>query len=465
VLSTSSIASEYLCDASGFLGSASQLFRPTSVDEVREIVNAAVASKTPLTLSGGRTGLTGGCVAQGGWILSLDRMNKLSIESGVAHAGAGVLLHEIHREAAATGQFLGPNPTETWASVGGAVNCNASGSRSFRYGSMRRHVLGLELVFMDGRVLRVRRGDKVDFPVVAVPVPVTTKHTAGYYLRPDLDWIDLIAASEGTLAIVTHADLQLLPAPAHVLAGLVFFPSDELALAAVRAWRPVAGLRVLEYVDKPSLEFIRVKYPDIPANAGAALLIEAEVASQGDSSEDATDGWLARMGESGALENSWFGVTERDRERFRTFRHALPEEVHRVVRGRGLETIGSDFAVPIAQNETMLAYYRDQCEQHFHGNYVIFGHMGDAHVHVSLLPLDEAHAAIGRQLTVKFAMKAVELGGTVGAEHGLGKRKAHLLPLLYSEEQIEAMRAVKRRLDPEWLLGQGNLLGRGPSEA
>ncbi len=451
--STAAIADEYLSDASGFHGSASQLFHPTSVDEVREIVKAAVDSKTPLTLSGGRTGLTGGCVPQGGWVLSLDRMNKLSIEPGVAHAGAGVLLHEIHREAAATGQFFGPDPTETWASVGGAINCNASGSRSFRYGSMRRHILSLEVVLMDGRILQVQRGDKVDFPVTPIPRPATTKHSAGYYLGPDLDWIDLIAASEGTLGIVTRADLQLLPAPAGLLSGLVFFPSDGLALAAVRAWRPVAGLRMLEYVDKPSLEFIRVKYPDIPVNASAALLIEQECGA----SEDAADQWLDRLEKHGELATSWFGTTDRDRERFRVFRHALPEEVHRIVRGRGLQTVGSDYAVPIEMNERMLAFYREQCEQHFHGNYVIFGHIGDAHVHVNLMPLDEAHAQSGREMMVTFAKKAVELGGTIGAEHGLGKRKAHLLPLLYSAEQIEAMRAVKRRFDPEWLLGRGTL--------
>lgn len=453
MLASPFIADEYLSDASGFHGSASQLFRPANVDEVREIVKAAVDSKTPLTLSGGRTGLTGGCVPRDGWILSLDRMNQLSLEPAVAHAGAGVLLHEIHREAATTGQFLGPDPTETWASVGGAINCNASGSRSFRYGALRRHILGLEIVLMDGRVLHVRRGDKVDFPVTPVPLPATTKHSAGYYLRPDLDWIDLIASSEGTLGIVTRADLQLLPAPAALLAGLVFFPSDALALRAVRAWRPVAGLRMIEYVDKPSLELIHARYPDIPADAEAAVLIEQEC----EASDDAADEWLARLEEHGALETSWFGAGARDRERFRVFRHALPEEVHRIVRGRGLQTIGSDFAVPIAHNETMLAFYREQCEQHFHGNYVIFGHIGDAHVHVNLLPLNKAHAQTGRDLMVTFAKRAVELGGTVGAEHGLGKRKAHLLPLLYSAEQIEAMRAVKRRLDPEWLLGRGTL--------
>jgi FAD/FMN-containing dehydrogenase len=88
---------------------------------------------------------------------------------------------------------------------------------------------------------------------------------------------------------------------------------------------------------------------------------------------------------------------------------------------------------------------------------VIFGHIGDAHVHVNLLPANEAEAERAKVLMVEFAKKAVSLGGTVGAEHGLGKRKAHLLEIQYSPDEIEAMKAVKRRLDPNWLLGQGTL--------
>ena len=118
--------------------------------------------------------------------------------------------------------------------------------------------------------------------------------------------------------------------------------------------------------------------------------------------------------------------------------------------------MNTDYAVPLARNREMLAYYRRRLEEEFPGRYVIFGHIGDAHVHVNLFssPDNPAHAS---ELLLEFARQAVALGGTVSAEHGLGKRKAHLLKLQYTAEQLEAMRAVKRRLDPRNLLGRGTL--------
>ena len=147
----------------------------------------------------------------------------------------------------------------------------------------------------------------------------------------------------------------------------------------------------------------------------------------------------------------------RERERFRRFRHALPEAVNNTIRQRGLLKMGTDFAVPISANSAMMSYYRERLESEFQGRYVIFGHIGDAHVHVNLLPRDGAESERAKALMVEFARKAVSLGGTVGAEHGLGKRKAHLLKIQYTPDEIEAMKAVKRRLDPNWLLGQGTL--------
>jgi FAD/FMN-containing dehydrogenase len=116
--------------------------------------------------------------------------------------------------------------------------------------------------------------------------------------------------------------------------------------------------------------------------------------------------------------------------------------------------MNTDYAVPVARNREMLAYYRRRLERQFSGRYVIFGHIGDAHVHVNIFS-DPANRAPASDLLREFAREAVALGGTVSAEHGLGKRKRNLLELQYRAAEIEAMRAVKRRLDP------GNILGRG----
>ncbi|HEX6897751.1 MAG TPA: FAD-linked oxidase C-terminal domain-containing protein, partial [Bryobacteraceae bacterium] len=106
----------------------------------------------------------------------------------------------------------------------------------------------------------------------------------------------------------------------------------------------------------------------------------------------------------------------------------------------------------------MLACYHGRLREHGF-DYVIFGHIGDAHVHVNILPSSQADFDLGQKLMLDFARQAVVLGGTVSAEHGLGKRKAKLLEIQYTSEQIDAMKQVKRRLDPDWLLNRGTLFG------
>jgi FAD/FMN-containing dehydrogenase len=223
-------------------------------------------------------------------------------------------------------------------------------------------------------------------------------------------------------------------------------------LDAVEAWRAVPGLRMIEYFDAPSLDLLRPPYPEIPAGARAALLIEQELSGDDD---PAVDAWLDRIEHAGALvDESWFALSAADRERFRRFRHALPELVNETVRRSGALKMGTDYAVPFPANREMLAYYRARLEAEFPNRHVIFGHIGDAHVHVNIFS-DPANPRRATELLLEFAHRAVELGGTVSAEHGLGKRKAHLLDLQYTPSDLDAMRAVKRRLVP------GNILGRG----
>jgi FAD/FMN-containing dehydrogenase len=318
---------DYLQDASGFRGFAERLFVPASEEDLVEVVREAVRSSTPLTIAGGGTGVTGGRVARGGWVVSLEKLNRLEIRAGSALAGAGVPLAGLHAAAERSGQFYPPDPTETSAFLGGTIATNASGSRSFRYGDTRRHVLALRVVLADGRVLAVRRGEPVDFPIPALPLPRTTKHSAGFHLAPGMDWIDLFAGSEGTLGVITEAEVRLLPAPKELLAGVVFFSNDAGALEAVDAWRSCAGLRMIEYFDAGSLALLRERFPDTPAGARAALLIEQELASPDDAEMDR---WPDRLEECGALaDDSWFAAGAADRERFRHFRHALPESVNR----------------------------------------------------------------------------------------------------------------------------------------
>ncbi len=432
---------------------------PADEAGVVDAVRAANERFVPVTIAGAGTGITGARVPLGGWVLSLERLNRLEVHRGYAIAGGGALLRDVHAAAARTGQFYPPDPTETSSAIGGNIATNASGSRSFRYGSTRRWIERLRVVLADGRVMDVGRGDKIDFTPGEVKLPAVKKNTAGYPLTAGMDWVDLFVGSEGTLGVVTEARLGLLPAPNAIIAGVVFFPGDASALDAVDAWRGIDGLRMLEYFDAPSLKMLRGRFPDIPAAAEAALLIEQDLQSEDDPEIDA---WLDRIEQAGAFaEESWFALSAADRERFRVFRHTLPELVNDTVRRSGALKMNTDYAVPCERNREMLSYYQRRLEQEFPGRYVIFGHIGDAHVHVNLFsdPSNPKHAS---DLLREFARQAVALGGTVSAEHGLGKRKAHLLELQYSPEELQAMRAVKQRLDPRNILGRGTLW---PAEA
>jgi FAD/FMN-containing dehydrogenase len=446
--------SPYLIDASGFSGTADRVLIPSTEQEVCEIVREAAASGIPLTVAGAGTGVTGGRVPQGGWVISMERLDSISIQTGLAICGAGVLLQDLQTAAGPSKQFYAPDPTEWGASIGGTIATNASGSRSFQYGDTRRHVRAFNVVLANGELLQLRRGEKPPFDLPVIAPPDTTKNTAGYFLRPGMDYLDLFIGSEGTLGIVTQAELQLLPVPSSLFTGVVFFDSDEAALNAVDAWRPVAALRMLEYLDEAALGLLKPRFSDIPSEARAALLIEQEVKP----GEDVEEAWLDRLEAASALlEASWFATSAADRERFRKFRHAVPEAVNDLVRRNNLTKMGSDFAVPIAKNREMLQVYRETLNREFPGQYVVFGHIGDAHLHTNILPANDAEWQRAKKLMVEFARQAVAMGGTVSAEHGLGKRKKDLLPLQFSAEQIAEMQRVKAMLDPKGLLGKGTL--------
>ena len=120
--------------------------------------------------------------------------------------------------------------------------------------------------------------------------------------------------------------------------------------------------------------------------------------------------------------------------------------------------LGTDYAVPIEKGREMMRVYRTVLDRDLKLPYVVYGHIGDAHVHINTFPSNKEDYERAKKILSDLAYPVVEMGGTVGAEHGLGKRKAHLLEVQYKPEVIEQMRTIKRRFDPQWLLGRGNLL-------
>jgi len=288
-------------------------------------------------------------------VLSVEKLNRLEIHPGYAVVGAGVPLRELQAAAQRTGQFYPPDPTEKLRLPRRHHFHQCQRLAQLPIRATRRWIQGLHVVLADGRQLNVSRGDAIDFDPGSVPLPAVTKNTAGYLLRPGMDWIDLFAGAEGTLGVVTEARVGLLPAPPAVLAGVVFFADDNAALDAVDQWR-TTDARMLEYLDRASLNLLRGRYSEIPAGAQAAILFDQALTSEDDPE---VDHWLERIQAAGAFEDeSWFALSAADRERFRQFRHALPELVNDTVRRSGALKMNTDYAVPLARNREMLAYYR-----------------------------------------------------------------------------------------------------------
>jgi D-lactate dehydrogenase (cytochrome) len=286
-------------------------------------------------------------------------------------------------------------------------------------------------------------------------MPRTRKHVAGYFAAPEMDALDLFIGSEGTLGVVTEIEARLLPLPAGALAGVVFFTGENGLLAFVDEARKTLSARALEYFDGEALNFLRPHFPEIPEPAAGAVFFEQETTP--DTEDQLFSAWAALMEKHGAaVDDSWFATSERDRERLQAFRHRLPVLVNEFVARHGQRKLGTDLAVPDAAFPEMLRFYQDTLRAAGLG-YVIFGHVGDNHVHVNLLPRDDAEAQRGREIYAAFVRRAVALGGTVSAEHGIGKLKRDYLRELYDERALAEMAALKRALDPAGILGRGNI--------
>jgi D-lactate dehydrogenase (cytochrome) len=306
-----------------------------------------------------------------------------------------------------------------------------------------------------------------------------TKNAAGYFAQPGMDLLDLFIGAEGTLGVFTEIELLLIPAPELILGVIGFFPSESAALDFVRGARgqpgsgALSGLPdrplALEYFDAHALNLLREQkqkvgpsspIPVLPADAGTAVYIE--LAATDNSLEAAAEAVLALLDACGSRSDSaWTATTPEETERLKAFRHAVPEAINQRIGERaavypGLTKLGTDFAVPDGALEKMLAAYHALLDAE-RLEYVMFGHIGNNHVHVNILPRDLAEYQRGKALYLELARRALGWGGTVSAEHGIGKLKKPMLQLMYGEAGIAAMRAVKRVFDPAGRLNPGNV--------
>ena len=457
----------FLSDASFIRdGYADRVFFPETVDDVSEILSAANRDRTPVTVSGAGTGTVGGRVPFGGIVLATDRLNRIkSIENDRAVAEAGVILADFQRAVDRKGLFYPPDPTERGCFLGGTVATNASGARTFKYGPTRNYIEGLKLVLASGEVLTLRRGEK-DFlkllsehgckiPLPNYRPPATRKNAAGYFVSPNMDALDLFIGSEGTIAVICEIETRLVPKPQGLLSGVVFFANESNVLAFVGdAKRGAVDARALEFFDNESLNFLRQKYPEIPAEAVGAIFFEQETTDQTEAA--ILNKWLALLDQHHAFTDSWFATNEQDQARLREFRHQLPVLMNEWFAHYRQRKVSTDMAVPDEAFPGLFDLYK-QTLRSSGLRYTIFGHIGDNHVHVNILPRDEDEAARARELYVQFLKYAASVGGTLSAEHGVGKLKRDYLRLFYSDAQLREMAALKKHFDPHGILGRGNI--------
>ena len=466
----------YLADASFIPGArADRLFLPETLDEVAEILRQANQSKTPVTISGSRTGTVGGAIPFGGYVISMERLNKIrSIDKKAmtATVEAGVILGDLQKAADGEGLFYPPNPTEWSCQIGGNIATNASGSRSFKYGATRGYVRALSILLADGEMLSLRRGETVADDAGALTLtsdsgrsimvqsptyrrPSVTKNASGYFAAKHLDAVDLFIGSEGTLGIVVNAELELIERPENFFSGIVFFAVREDLLAFVDEARERREATLIEYFDRNSLGFVTEKFPEIPSGMCGAVFFEQETPIDNEDAIFSTWNDLIEK-HHGDLDGSWFATNDQDREKMRRFRHAMPLAANERFARNGFKKVSTDMAVPVDKFRGLLRFYEDTCEASGI-EYVIFGHIGDCHLHVNLFPKNTAENDTARHIYGRCIAQAIMLGGTVSAEHGIGKLKIKYLSAMMGERYLNEMAAIKKALDPNCILGRGNM--------
>jgi D-lactate dehydrogenase (cytochrome) len=492
-------------------GFAERVVFPETTEEVSTILASATRDQTPVTVSGAGTGTVAGRVPFGGIVLATDKLNQIKAivrdEGGGGHAvvEAGVILRDLQRAVEAEGLMYPPDPTERSCFLGGNVATNASGARTFKYGPTRNYVERLRIALANGEVIDLRRGSihadqkgRITIPLpsgetIAAQLPTyrmphVRKNASGYFVAPGMDAIDLFIGSEGTLGVIVEIELKLLPKPGGLLAGVVFFGDEDKLLAFVRETRnlslqnrrgqsgteqsvPLSSLessldevwpeltqldaRAIEYFDKESLSFLRGRYPRIPSAAVGAIFFEQEVLPA--TEESLLTSWYEWLRAHGALlDDSWFATNEQDQAGLREFRHALPVLMNEWFARHQQRKVSTDMSVPDEAFAGMLGFYQDSLRG---GNlrYTIFGHIGDNHVHVNILPRDDQEASKAREIYQTFIRRAIDVGGTISAEHGIGKLKRDYLREMYGDGHLREMTALKRAFDPAGILGRGNI--------
>lgn len=432
-------------------GRAVAVAKPSSRDEVSEIVKLCVAHNIPIVAQGGNTGLVGGAVADGALVVSLERMNRIEDVDGenlTMVVQAGCILHDIQTAAEASGAYFPLSlGAEGSCRIGGNLSTNAGGVHVLRYGNARDLVLGVEVVLADGRVLSELKGLRKD--------------NTGYDLK------NLFIGAEGTLGIITRAVLKLFPAPKSKAVALAGCGSAEDAVAFFLAVRARAGetLSACEYLNAFSLDLaekhIEAAKSPLEGRHRAYVLIELTSANPDADLNAVMEAALGDAFETAIVEDAVIAQSGPQADAIWALREAVPE-------AQKLEggSIKHDVSVPVSKVAQFLARGQELAQAKIAGVRVCaFGHIGDGNIHFNLTQPEGAdkQAFLGLWEDTNRAVHdlVVDLGGSFSAEHGVGQLKIGEMARLKDSVALDVMRTLKAALDPRGVMNPGKVLPNG----
>lgn len=416
---------------------------PVDTAQVSDVLKFAAARRIPVVTRGSGTGLSGGSVpVDGCLVLCLTKMNRImevDAENLTLLAEAGAVTADVAAAAAGVGLFYPPDPGSMKIStIGGNVAENSGGLRGLKYGVTRDYVMGLEVVLPDGEVMWT--GNKC------------VKDVAGYTLR------DLFIGSEGTLGIITKVLLKLIPPPAARKTMLAVYDNMENAAKTVSAIIKAKIIPcTLEFLDKVTINCVE-DYAGIglPREAEALLLIESDGHPAAVEEEAAAMVAIAKANGAGEVK---IAATAEEAASLAAARRTAFSALARV----GPTTILEDATVPRNRLPEMVRCIQETGRRH---NLKIgtFGHMGDGNLHPTFLTNEKNEEEMHR---VELAMKeifarAIELGGTITGEHGVGLAKKDFLPAAVGELNVGVMRSIKAAFDPQGILNPGKIFDPRP---
>jgi len=439
----------YLIEGRGlYHGRTSMMLRPGSVGEVQAILKLANETKTPLVPQGGNTGLVGGQIPfDGELILSLTRLDNIrDVDAGsnTITCEAGVVLAKAQEAAAAVDRLfplsLGAEGTCT---IGGNLSTNAGGTGAVAYGIARDLVLGLEVVLADGRIMNLLSKLK--------------KNNTGYDLR------HIFVGAEGTLGIITAAVVKMFPRPRAVETAFIGLPSPAAAVTLLNLAQARLGgtVTTFELIVRDVIEFAIKHGHGVrdPLAGKHPWYVLMEVSSQHDEGlRESVEQLLADAGAQGLIEDATIAASLDHAKAFWHMRHILPE----VQKPEG-GSIKADVSVPVASVPQFLEEASAAAKAIVPGcRPVPFGHLGDGNVHFNVsqpVGADQAQF-LARWGEINDAVNKVVLkyGGSISAEHGIGKLKRDSLAKVKDPVALELMRGLKRMLDPNGILNPGKVL-------